>query len=131
MILGKSMMILGKNSAIVSKIGKVYIFLLIGNVPGLLGIFSANWEKIWYRKPDPVLYRVKALSFFLEKFSFVSLTFNYNKFSLVMMICHDLQQAILVNIAQVFCCNLLLNSNSFCVKKKAIDHRKKNKVGRF
>ena len=40
---------------------KIGIFLLIGNVPGLLGIFSANWEKIWYRKPDPVLYREKAL----------------------------------------------------------------------
>ena len=68
MILGKNMMILGKNSAIFSKIGKVYLlnwdFLLIGNVSGQLGIFSANWEKIWYRKsskPDPVLYREKAL----------------------------------------------------------------------
>ena len=35
MILGKSMMILGKNSAIVSKIGKVYL---------LNRDFSANWE---------------------------------------------------------------------------------------
>ena len=42
----------GKNSVIFSK---------IGNVSGQLGIFSANWEKIWYRKPDPVLYREKAL----------------------------------------------------------------------
>ena len=31
-------------------------------VPGQLGIFSANWETIWYRKPDPVLYREKALN---------------------------------------------------------------------
>ena len=48
-----------------AKLGKftfyIGIFLLIGNVPGQLGIFSANWEKIWYRKPDPVLYREKAL----------------------------------------------------------------------
>ena len=40
---------------------QIGIFLLIGNVSGQLGIFSANWEKIWYRKPDPVLYREKAL----------------------------------------------------------------------
>ena len=49
-----------------AKLGKftfyIEIFLLIGNVPGQLGIFSANWEKIWYRKPDPVLYREKALA---------------------------------------------------------------------
>ena len=48
-----------------AKLGKftfyIEIFLLIGNIPGQLGIFSANWEKIWYRKPDPVLYREKAL----------------------------------------------------------------------
>ena len=65
MILGKNTTILGKNCAIFSKIGKVYLlnwnFLLIGNVPGQLGIFSANGEKIWYRKLDPVLYREKAL----------------------------------------------------------------------
>ena len=64
-ILGKNMMILGKNSAIFSKIGKVYLlnwdFSANWNVPGQLGIFSANWEKIWYWKPDPVLYREKAL----------------------------------------------------------------------
>ena len=68
-ILGKSMMILGKNSAIVSEIGKVYLLNRdfsanweCSSLPGLLGIFSANWEKIWYRKPDPVLYREKALN---------------------------------------------------------------------
>ena len=65
MILGKNATIWGKNSAIFSKIGKfsfqIWIFLLIGNVSGQLGILSANWEKIWYRKPDPVLYREKAL----------------------------------------------------------------------
>ena len=59
------MTVLGKNSAIFCKFGKVYLlnwdFLLIGNVPGELGIFSANWEKNWYQKPDPVLYREKAL----------------------------------------------------------------------
>ena len=65
-ILGKNTTILGKNNAILSKIGKVYLlhwdfFLLIMNVPGQLGFFSANWEKNWYLKPDPVLYREKAL----------------------------------------------------------------------
>ena len=65
-ILGKNMTILGKNSAFFNKIGKVYL---------LNWDFSANWEcstsignffsqlgKIWYRKPDPVLYREKALA---------------------------------------------------------------------
>ena len=60
-------MILGKNSAIFSKIEKVYLHVSNWD-------FSANWEcsrsignfssqlgKIWYRKPDPVLYREKAL----------------------------------------------------------------------
>ena len=32
-----------------------------GNASGQLGIFSANWEKFWDRKPDPVLYSEKAL----------------------------------------------------------------------
>ena len=49
-----------------AKVGKltflIGIFMLIGNVTGQLGIFPANWEKIWYRKPDPVLYREKALT---------------------------------------------------------------------
>ena len=62
---GKKYTILGKNSVIFSKIGKVYLlnldFLLIGNVSDQLGIFSANWEKNCYWKPDPVLYREKAL----------------------------------------------------------------------
>ena len=66
MILGKNTTILGKNSVIFSKIGKVYL---------LNWDFSANWEcsrsignifsqlgKIWYRKPDPVLYREKGLT---------------------------------------------------------------------
>ena len=60
--------ILGKNSAIFSKIGKVYLlnwdFSANWECSGQLGIFSANWEKIWYRKPDPVLYREKALLIF-------------------------------------------------------------------
>ena len=64
-ILERNTTILGKNSAIFSKIGKVYL---------LNWDFSANWEcsrsigyifsqlgKIWYRKPDPVLCREKAL----------------------------------------------------------------------
>ena len=70
MILGKKIVILGKYTTIIGKIvqflvklGKltfyIGIFLLIGKFPGQLGIFSANWEKIWYRKPDPVLYREK------------------------------------------------------------------------
>ena len=55
----------GKNSAFFSKIGKFY---------HLIWDFSANWEcsksignffsqlgKNWNRKPDPVLYREKAL----------------------------------------------------------------------
>ena len=65
MISGGKMTILGKNNAIFSKIEKVY---------PLNWDFSANWEcsrsignsfcqlgKNWYRKPDPVLYREKAL----------------------------------------------------------------------
>ena len=59
------MTILGKNSAIFSKIGKVYLlnwdFSANWEIPGQLGIFSANWEKIWYRKLDPVSYREKSL----------------------------------------------------------------------
>ena len=59
------MMILGKNSAIFSKIGKVYHlnwdFSANWECIRSIGNFSANWEKIWYRKPDPVLYREKAL----------------------------------------------------------------------
>ena len=35
--------------------------LLIENCSGQLGIFSANWEKLWYQKLDPVLYREKAM----------------------------------------------------------------------
>ena len=62
---GKKKMILGKNSAIFNKIGKVYL----SNWD-----FSANWEcsrsignflsqlgKNLVPKPDPVLYREKAL----------------------------------------------------------------------
>ena len=66
-ILGKNTTTLEKNSAILSNIGKIYL---------LNWDFSANWEcsrsirnffsqlgKIWYRKPDPVLYREKALQY--------------------------------------------------------------------
>ena len=63
----KKSLILGKNCAIFCKIGKVYL---------LNWDFSANWEcfrsignffsqlgkNLEYRKPDPVLYREKALS---------------------------------------------------------------------
>ena len=35
---------------------------LVGNASGQMGISSASWEKIWDRKPDPVLYREKVLS---------------------------------------------------------------------
>ena len=68
MILGKNAMILEKNSAIFNKIGKVYL---------LSSDFSANWEcsrsignffsqmgkKLVPEtaKPDPVLYKEKAL----------------------------------------------------------------------
>ena len=78
------MTILGKTSAIFSKSGKVYFlnwdFLLIWNVPGQLGIFSANWEKIWYRKPDPVLYREKAL---LRRchLRYVTILLNYHSYA--------------------------------------------------
>ena len=64
-ILGKNMTILGKNSAFFNKIGKVYLlnwdFSANWECSTSIGNFSANWEKIWYRKPDPVLYREKAL----------------------------------------------------------------------
>ena len=60
------MTILGKNSANFSKIGKVYLlncdFSANWEYSRSVGNFSANWEKIWYRKPDPVLYREKALA---------------------------------------------------------------------
>ena len=62
------MMIMGKNSAIFSKIGKVYLFNWDFSVNNnwecsrSIGNFSANWEKNWNRKLDPVLYREKALS---------------------------------------------------------------------
>ena len=63
MILGKNMTILGKNSAFFNKIGKVYLLNwdFSANWECSTSIFSVNWEKIWYRKPDPVLYREKAL----------------------------------------------------------------------
>ena len=65
MILGKNMAILENNSAIFNKIGKVYLlnsdFSANWECSRSIGIFSANWEEIWYRKPDPVLYREKAL----------------------------------------------------------------------
>ena len=65
MIFGKYTTILGKNSAIFSKIGKVNLlnldFSANWECSRSIGNFSANWEKIWYRKPDPVLYREKAL----------------------------------------------------------------------
>ena len=60
-ILGKNMTILGKKSAIFNKIGKVYLLNLDFSASWECPIFSANWEKIWYQKPDPVLYREKAL----------------------------------------------------------------------
>ena len=41
---------------------RIGIFLLIGNVPGQLGIFQPIGKNVWYRKPDPVLYREKALT---------------------------------------------------------------------
>ena len=71
MILGKYTTILGKNSAIFSKIGKVNL---------LNWDFSANWEcsrsignffsqlgKKWYRKPDPVLYREKSPATYISR----------------------------------------------------------------
>ena len=67
-ILGKSMIILGKNSAIFSKIGKVYLlnwdFSANLECSRSIGIFFSQLGKIWYRKPDPVLYREKALNQF-------------------------------------------------------------------
>ena len=65
-IFGKYTTILEKNSAIFSKIGKVNLlnldFSANWECSKSIGNFSANWEKIWYQKPDPVLYREKALT---------------------------------------------------------------------
>ena len=63
MKLGKNCVNLGKNTQFwgkkivrfLAKLGKftfnIWIFLLIGNVSSQLGIFSANLEKNWNRKP--------------------------------------------------------------------------------
>ena len=64
-ILGKKYDNLGKNCAFFNKVGKVYLlnsdFSANWECSRSIGTFSANWEKVWYRKPDPVLYREKAL----------------------------------------------------------------------
>ena len=63
-------MILGKKSALFSQIGKVYLSNLDFSAYWecfswecfrLIGIFLASWGKIWFWKPDPVLYREKVL----------------------------------------------------------------------
>ena len=73
MILGKNCVFLGKKIRqfwekilpFYSKIGKVNLldwdFSANWECSRSIGNFSANWEIIWCRKPDPVLYRERAL----------------------------------------------------------------------
>ena len=69
MKLGKKLCDFGKTyDNLGNKIGKVYLlnwdFSANWECSGSIGNFSANWEKIWYRKLDTVLHREKALHVF-------------------------------------------------------------------